>query len=128
MVFFNLILYLVFSIIKLCFRMMISGAELILILWIFINPFFVLTVSYFFTLILRKKHQLAQAAIISISSFLGFVVFLRSGLIAFGYNQVDFFDSLLAIFMIYPTNGLVGAVEWGFLFRRYQVWTNYDQE
>lgn len=30
--------------------------------------------------------------------------------------------------MVYPVNMLVGAVEWGFLFRRYQVWNNYSQE
>ena len=30
--------------------------------------------------------------------------------------------------MVYPTNCLIGAVEWGFLFRRYQVWNNFEQE
>ena len=38
------------------------------------------------------------------------------------------FDKLLDIFMIYPTNGLIGSVEWGFLFRRYQIWNNYGME
>ena len=30
--------------------------------------------------------------------------------------------------MVYLVNILVGAAEWGFLFRRYQVWNNYTQE
>ena len=41
---------------------------------------------------------------------------------------MGFFDSFLDVFMVYPTNCLIGAVEWGFLFRRYQVWNNFEQE
>ena len=59
---------------------------------------------------------------------LGVIVYLRSGIIAFGYDQVGFFDKFLDIFMIFPTNCLIGGAEWGFLFRRYQVWTNWDDE
>ena len=66
--------------------------------------------------------------IVTISSLLGVIVYLRSGIIAYGYNQVGFFDEFLDIFMIFPTNCLVGAAEWGFLFRRYQVWNNWDDE
>ena len=64
----------------------------------------------------------------TISSILGVIVYLRSGIIAYGYNQVGFFDKFLSIFMIFPTNCLVGASEWGFLFRRYQVWNNWGDE
>ena len=55
-VLFNIFLVGVWSLIKLGFRMHVEGTWVIICLWVVFNPFFVFTVSYFFTLCYRKRH------------------------------------------------------------------------
>ena len=55
-VIFNLLLITIWAFIKLCFRFEISGASAILIIWIFVNPFFVFAVSNFVILFLGKRY------------------------------------------------------------------------
>ena len=85
-VLFNALLVSVWAFIKWCFEVRVSGATLIICLWVVFNPFFVFAISNFFILWHRTRYQVAQNAILGVSSILGVIIYLRSGIIAFGYN------------------------------------------
>lgn len=126
-VLFNGLLCTVWAFFIWCFRLRISGFSIIFI-WVVINPFFVFTISNFLVLWHHKRYQMVQTTILIISSVLGILIYLRSASIAFGYYKLGFFNAFktfLEAYLVYPTNLLVGAVEWGFLYRRYRVWNGW---
>ena len=50
MVVFNLLLWMIFNLIIMSFKLRASGTEVIFVIWAFVNPMFVMAISYFFTL------------------------------------------------------------------------------
>ena len=54
--FFDTLLIAIWGIIKWCFRMEVSGAVLIICLWVILNPFFVFAISNFVVLYHRRRH------------------------------------------------------------------------
>lgn len=56
-VLFNFLLCAVWTAIKLMFRLRVSGANMLIILWCLLNPLFVFTLSNIFTMFYRQRHQ-----------------------------------------------------------------------